>query len=79
MNLRASSLNLLGMGEVSSNIFLDHIKPGYKVEKGEEIGYFQFGGSTHCLLFRPGAIKKYEVKAPSDDIVLLNSHIATAN
>ena len=25
------------------------IRPGYHVEKGDELGYFQFGGSTHCL------------------------------
>lgn len=69
----------VGMGEVSSNVFLDHIVSGYKVKKGEEIGYFQFGGSTHCVIFRPGAIKQYEVHAPSDNVVLVNSHIATAN
>jgi phosphatidylserine decarboxylase len=32
------------------------IQPCYHVAKGEELGYFQFGGSTHCLVFRPGAI-----------------------
>jgi Phosphatidylserine decarboxylase len=35
------------------------IRPGYHVTKGEELGYFQFGGSTHCLVFRPGAIADF--------------------
>ena len=29
-------------------------QPGDEVEKGQEIGMFHFGGSTHCLIFRPG-------------------------
>jgi phosphatidylserine decarboxylase len=67
------------MGEVSSNIFLDHIKPNYRLKKGEELGYFQFGGSTHCMIFRPGSIKSFSVEAPSEKMVLLSSHVATAN
>ena len=27
---------------------------GQHVDKGDEIGMFHFGGSTHCLIFRPG-------------------------
>ena len=27
---------------------------GIYVKKGQEIGMFHFGGSTHCLVFRPG-------------------------
>lgn len=27
---------------------------GQHVTKGDELGMFHFGGSTHCLLFRPG-------------------------
>ena len=29
-------------------------KAGQQVEKGEQIGMFHFGGSTHCLVFRKG-------------------------
>ncbi len=36
---------------------LDH------VAKGEELGYFQFGGSTHCLAFRPSAIADFTLEA----------------
>jgi len=48
----------VGMVEVSSCIIDPKIKPGYHVKKGEELGYFQYGGSTQCLIFRKGVIKK---------------------
>ncbi len=56
----------IGMAEVSSCVLLDKIKAGYKVKKGEELGYFQYGGSTYCLIFRPGVIKKFLVKKDSE-------------
>ena len=37
--------------------------PGYHARKGEELGYFQYGGSTHCLVFRPGAIAEFSLRA----------------
>jgi len=67
----------VGMVEVSSCIINDNIKPGYHVKKGEELGYFQFGGSTHCLIFRPGVIKEFIVKTGKPCKV--GEHIATAN
>lgn len=53
----------VGMSEVSSCQIGAKIKPGYHVAKGEELGYFQFGGSTHCLVFRPGAVDAFAVRA----------------
>ncbi|KAI5998587.1 Phophatidylserine decarboxylase-domain-containing protein [Pisolithus albus] len=42
----------VGLGEVSTcNIV---VKEGDKLEKGDELGQFHFGGSTHCLIFGPG-------------------------
>lgn len=67
----------VGMVEVSSCIINDNIKPGYHVKKGEELGYFQFGGSTHCLIFRPGAIKEFT--AETDKFYKVGERIATAN
>jgi phosphatidylserine decarboxylase len=46
----------VGMVEVSSCIIDPNVTPGYHLTKGEELGYFQFGGSTQCLVFRPGVI-----------------------
>jgi phosphatidylserine decarboxylase len=73
------------MVEVSSCIIASNIKLGYHVEKGEELGYFQFGGSTHCLVFRPGAIAEFSLAAippphdPHAPLVLVRSRLATAN
>ncbi|PRP82713.1 phosphatidylserine decarboxylase [Planoprotostelium fungivorum] len=63
----------VGMNEVSSNNFT--VKKEAKVRKGDQLGYFQFGGSTHCIIFEPnvakGAFKKFKV----DQKILLNSQL----
>ena len=41
----------IGMSEVSSNEIT--VEEGHKVKKGDQLGMFHFGGSTHCLIFRP--------------------------
>lgn len=41
---------LVGMAEVSTCDIT--VQKGQRVEKGEQIGMFHFGGSTFCLLFR---------------------------
>jgi phosphatidylserine decarboxylase len=67
----------VGMTEVSSCVIADEIQPGAHVEKGQELGYFQFGGSTHCLIFRPGVIKDFTVG--QDEFVKFGEVIAVAN
>jgi phosphatidylserine decarboxylase len=73
------------MSEVSSCLIDSKVMPGYHVGKGEELGYFQFGGSTHCLVFRPGAIAEFALTAipqphdPEAPLVLVRSKLATAN
>lgn len=67
----------IGMAEVSSCVLLDQIKEGCRVQKGEELGYFQYGGSTHCLIFRPGVIKEFNVQVGQD--VKMGQAIAIAN
>jgi phosphatidylserine decarboxylase len=42
----------VGMAEVSTCDAT--VCVGQKVKKGEQIGMFHFGGSTHCLFFRLG-------------------------
>jgi phosphatidylserine decarboxylase len=75
----------VGMSEVSSCKIASNVKPGHRVEKGEELGYFQFGGSTHCLVFRPGAIAEFALGAipqphdPDAPLVHVRSRLATAN
>jgi phosphatidylserine decarboxylase len=41
----------VGMAEVSSCQIT--VKAGQHIKKGEQLGMFHFGGSTHCLIFRP--------------------------
>lgn len=52
----------VGMVEVSSCVLGPALQPGTHVEKGQELGLFQLGGSTHCLVFRPGVLR--ELLAP---------------
>ena len=74
----------VGMSEVSSCLIDPKIQPGYHVAKGEELGFFQFGGSTHCLVFRPGAIADFSLTAipqphdPHPPLVRVRAKLATA-
>ncbi|KAL2878228.1 hypothetical protein SGCOL_006479 [Colletotrichum sp. CLE4] len=47
----------VGMTEVSSCEVT--IRVGEDVVKGQEIGMFHFGGSSHCLVFRPGVALRF--------------------
>jgi phosphatidylserine decarboxylase len=75
----------VGMSEVSSCLIDAHVTPGHHLAKGEELGYFQFGGSTHCLVFRPGVIADFTLAAipqphdPNAPLMLVRSKLATAN
>jgi phosphatidylserine decarboxylase len=75
----------VGMSEVSSCLIDSKVTPGYHVGKGEELGYFQYGGSTHCLVFRPGVIDEFTLAAipqphdPKAPLVLVRSKLATAS
>lgn len=42
----------IGMSEISTCDIL--VREGQRVRKGDELGTFRFGGSSHCLLFREG-------------------------
>jgi phosphatidylserine decarboxylase len=75
----------VGMSDVSSCLIDAKMTPGYHVNKGEELGYFQFGGSTHCLVFRPNAIAEFALAAipqphdPHAPVVRVNSRLAVAH
>jgi phosphatidylserine decarboxylase len=55
----------IGMVEISTCFINEKIKPGARVEKGQELGYFQFGGSTHCVVFRPGVVQEFTGHGPT--------------
>jgi phosphatidylserine decarboxylase len=50
----------VGMAEVSSNEVT--VYEGQHVQKGDELGMFHFGGSTHCLIFRPGVKLEFDLR-----------------
>jgi phosphatidylserine decarboxylase len=74
----------VGMSEVSSCVVT--AKENTEVKKGDQIGYFQFGGSTHCLVFRKGVVSQFAAQAipqrlngAISPIVKVNSLLAVAN
>jgi phosphatidylserine decarboxylase len=83
--LRLMAFVAVGMSEVSSCLIGPKVTPGYHVGKGEELGYSQYGGSTHCLVFRPGAIAEFAPAAipqphdPKAPLVLVRSKLAVAS
>ncbi|MGB4074129.1 phosphatidylserine decarboxylase family protein [Pseudomonas sp.] len=49
----------VGISEVSSISI--SVQVGYRVEKGDELGYFSYGGSSVCLIFQPGAVRDFTI------------------
>ena len=49
----------IGITEISSVVIA--VEEGAKVRKGDELGYFSYGGSGMCLVFQPGAIDRFTV------------------
>jgi phosphatidylserine decarboxylase len=50
-NIGLMAFLAIGMAEVSTCDI--RVYEGQRIAKGDEIGMFHFGGSTHCLIFRP--------------------------
>lgn len=74
----------IGLTEVSSLDFF--IEKGDTVKKGDDLGWFSFGGSSFALVFQPGAIKEILVKPPitgrnaqPEDTLKANQRCAIAN
>jgi phosphatidylserine decarboxylase len=79
----------IGMAEVSSCVLEredgEPLRVGQHLKKGEQVGYFQFGGSTHCIVFRPNSISEFTLNAlpqgqyvADAPVVPLNSLLAVA-
>ncbi|HEX5725585.1 MAG TPA: phosphatidylserine decarboxylase family protein [Longimicrobiaceae bacterium] len=73
----------IGITEISSVTIT--VKDGARVKKGDELGYFSYGGSSMALVFQPGAIDHFTVDPPPpggnpDDgpPILVNARIAIA-
>jgi phosphatidylserine decarboxylase len=81
-------LAAIGMAEVSSCVLegtSGHpLREGQHLVKGEQLGYFQFGGSTHCLVFGPKVRLRFVpdahpsgLHASRSETLKVNSHLAT--
>jgi phosphatidylserine decarboxylase len=55
----------VGMADVSSCVI--EALAGQRVAKGDELGYFQYGGSTYCLVFQPDVVQSFVPQPPFDD------------
>ncbi|GAC1611858.1 MAG: phosphatidylserine decarboxylase family protein [Mycobacteriales bacterium] len=53
----------VGMSDVSTCVLHPDLVPGQHLAKGDELGHFAFGGSTHCLVLRPGAVDSFAFAA----------------
>ena len=69
----------VGMSEVSTCEIT--VRPGQRVAKGDQIGMFHFGGSTHCLLFRAGINLTFDLHGQKPGLkaknIPVNARIAT--
>ena len=75
----------IGITEISSVEIT--VKAGEKVEKGDQLGYFSYGGSTLALVFEHGAIDHFTAPSPPKGAfdpgdgppIQVNAQIAVAN
>ena len=69
----------VGMAEVSTCQMT--VYEGQHVRKGDQLGMFHFGGSTHCLIFRPGVNLEFDLHGQTPGLhsnnIPVNSRIAT--
>lgn len=69
----------VGMAEVSTCDI--RVYEGQHVKKGDQLGMFHFGGSTHCLIFRPGVELNFDlhgqVPGLNSNNIKVNEKIAT--
>jgi len=65
----------VGMAEVSTCEIT--VTEGQVIKKGDQTGMFHFGGSTHCLVFRPETNITFDPIYPEGADVLLNAAIGT--
>ncbi|MBP7736946.1 MAG: phosphatidylserine decarboxylase family protein [Spirochaetes bacterium] len=69
----------VGMAEVSSNEIT--VREGQRVRKGDQLGMFHFGGSTHCLIFRPAVGLEFDLHGETPGLhsknIPVRSRIAT--
>ncbi len=69
----------IGMSEVSTCEIT--VYQGQHVKKGDQIGMFHFGGSTHCLVFAPDVAIEFNLHGQTPGLdssnIPINAHLAT--
>lgn len=70
----------VGMAEVSSCEVT--VVAGQRVRRGDQLGMFHFGGSTHCLVFQPGVDLEFHVPVGNEPNLdarnaAINANLAT--
>jgi phosphatidylserine decarboxylase len=63
----------VGMAEVSSCQITAY--EGQRVRKGDQIGMFHYGGSTHCLIFHPGVKLEFDHHGQRPGLQARNIHV----
>lgn len=53
------------------------VEEGQEVKKGEQLGYFSYGGSSLALVFQRGAIRRFTKKV--GDAIDVRGQIAVAH
>ena len=56
----------VGMAEVSSNDIT--VYEGQRIKKGDQLGMFHFGGSTHALIFRPQVKLDFDLRGQTPSL-----------
>ncbi|KAL8816024.1 MAG: hypothetical protein Q9223_004900 [Gallowayella weberi] len=68
----------VGMNEVSTCEVT--VRERQRVAKGDELGMFHYGGSTHCIIFRPGVLLDFDLHGErlgsQSGVVPVNAKIA---
>ena len=66
----------VGMAEVSTCEIT--VSVGQKLAKGDELGMFHFGGSTHCLIFGPQVELEFDLHGQSAGLEAANIPLGAA-
>ncbi|WVQ95753.1 phosphatidylserine decarboxylase [Kwoniella sp. CBS 9459] len=73
-NPKIGLLAFIGIGMTEVSTCDTTVKEGQHVKKGDELGMFHFGGSSHCVLFRKG-VKVSDFPGVSDHNVPVRSKL----
>ncbi|RXW13291.1 hypothetical protein EST38_g12563 [Candolleomyces aberdarensis] len=59
-NVNIGLMCFIAVGMVEVSTCQATVEVGQEVKRGDELGMFHFGGSSHCLVFRPGVDIKWD-------------------